>query len=317
MKVIDIINNAKKPLFTFELLPPLKGHDIDTIYNAIDPLVEFDPAYINITYHSHDVEYKERPDGLLEKQIVRKRPGTVALSAAIKNKYKITVVTHLICAGLTKEETEDILIDLNFLGIHNLLILRGDPPRSKRLFIPEDGGHAHSVDMVRQVVDLNNGKYLDTALQNAKSANFCIGVAGYPEKHCEAPNMESDLNFLKEKVDAGAEYIVTQMFFDNQKYFNFVNLCREKGINVPIVPGIKPMSSLKDIDLLPQIFSIDIPQNLVKEIKKCKTNADVREVGIEWATNQSKELIQFGVPGIHYYTLGRSDNIKRIAKAVF
>lgn len=317
MKVIDIINSAKKPLFTFELLPPLKGHDIDTIYNAIDPLVEFDPAYINITYHSHDVAYKERPDGLLEKQIVRKRPGTVALSAAIKNKYKITVVTHLICAGLTKEETEDILIDLNFLGIHNLLVLRGDPPKSKRLFIPEQGGHAHSVDMVKQVVDLNNGKYLDAGLQNAKSSDFCIGVAGYPEKHSEAPNMESDLNFLKEKVDAGADYIVTQMFFDNQKYFDFVEKCRAKGINVPIVPGIKPMTSLNDIDLLPQIFRIDIPEDLVKEIKKCKTNADVREVGIEWTTKQSQELIKYGVPGIHYYTLGRSDNIKRIAKAVF
>jgi len=317
MKVIDIINQAKKPLFTFELLPPLKGHDIDTIYDTIDPLMEFDPAYINMTYHSHDVAYKERPDGLLEKQIVRKRPGTVALSAAIKNKYNITVVTHLICAGLTKEETEDILIDLNFLGIHNLLVLRGDPPKSKRLFIPENGGHAHSVDMVRQVVDLNNGKYLDEELQNAKSSNFCIGVAGYPEKHCEAPNMDSDLNFLKEKVDAGAEYIVTQMFFDNQRYFNFVDKCRAIGITVPIVPGIKPLSSLKDIDLLPQIFRIDIPEELVSEVKKCKTNADVREVGVEWTTRQSQELIKYGVPGIHYYTLGRSDNIKRIAKAVF
>ncbi len=317
MKVTDIIKNADKPLFTFELLPPLKGHNIDTIYNAIDPLIEFDPAYINITYHSHDVVYKERNDGLLEKKIVRKRTGTVALSAAIKNKYKITVVTHLICAGLTKEETEDILIDLNFLGIHNLLVLRGDPPKSKRLFIPEKGGHAHSVDMLKQVVDLNNGKYLDEDLENAKSSDFCIGVAGYPEKHSEAPNMESDLNFLKEKVDAGAKYIVTQMFFDNQKYFNFVDLCREKGIAVPIVPGIKPVSSLKDIELLPQIFRIDIPEELVKEIKKCKTNSEVRELGVEWTTKQSQELIKYGVPGIHYYTLGQSDNIKKIARAVF
>ena len=317
MKVTDIIKNAKKPLFTFELLPPLKGHNIDTIYNAIDPLIEFDPAYINITYHSHDVVYKERNDGLLEKKVIRKRTGTVALSAAIKNKYKITVVTHLICAGLTKEETEDILIDLNFLGIHNLLVLRGDPPKSKRLFIAEKGGHAHSVDMVRQVVDLNNGKYLDEELENAKSSDFCIGVAGYPEKHCEAPNMEHDLNFLKEKVDAGAEYIVTQMFFDNRKYFDFVDKCRAKGITVPIVPGIKPVSSLKDIDLLPQIFRIDIPEELVREIKKCKTNAEVRELGVEWTTKQSQELIKYGVPGIHYYTLGQSDNIKKIARAVF
>ena len=317
MKVTDIIKNAKKPLFTFELLPPLKGHNIDTIYNAIDPLIEFDPAYINITYHSHDMVYKERSDGLLEKKIVRKRTGTVALSAAIKNKYNISVVTHLICAGLTKEETEDILIDLNFLGINNLLLLRGDPPKSKRLFIPEKGGHAHSIDMVKQVVDLNNGKYLDKDLENAKSSDFCIGVAGYPEKHSEAPNMDSDLNFLKEKVDAGAEYIVTQMFFDNQKYFDFVDKCRAKGINVPIVPGIKPVSSLKDIDLLPQIFRIDIPEDLVQEIKKCKKSCDVREVGVEWTTKQSQELIKYGVPGIHYYTLGQSDNIKKIAKAVF
>lgn len=317
MKVNDIIKNAKKPLFTFELLPPLKGNSIDTIYNAIDPLIEFDPAYINITYHSHDVVYKERKDGLLEKKIIRKRPGTVALSAAIKNKYKITVVTHLICAGLTKEETEDILIDLNFLGIHNLLVLRGDPPRSKRIFIPEKGGHTHSIEMVKQVVDFNHGKYLDAEMENTKISDFCIGVAGYPEKHSEAPNLEYDLNFLKEKVDAGADYIVTQMFFDNKKYFDFVDLCRKKGITVPIVPGIKPISSLNDIDLLPQVFRIDIPEDLVNEIKKCKTNSDVRQLGVEWTTKQSQELIQHGVPGIHYYTLGQSDNIKKIAKAVF
>jgi len=317
MKVIDKIKSAKKALFTFELLPPLKGHTIQEIYDTIDPLIEYNPAYINITYHQQEVVYKSRPDGLMEKRVIRKRPGTVAIAAAVQNKYKITVVPHMICGGFTKEETEDALIDFHFLGINNLLVLRGDPEKGKRKFIPVEGGHAHSSDLIEQIMNLNKGKYLHEELEDAMPTDFSVGVAGYPEKHIEAPNMDSDLEYLKLKIQKGAEYIVTQMFFDNRKYFDFVNKCREIGIDVPIIPGIKPVSTLNDISLLPQTFSIDLPTELINEIKKCRTNKDVRQVGVEWATMQSNELIKFGVPGIHYYTLDQSDNIKKIVSSVF
>jgi len=317
MKVIDKIKKAKKTLFTFELLPPLKGHTIEEIYNTIDPLIEFNPAYINITYHQQEVIYKTRPDGLMEKRVIRKRPGTVAIAAAIQNKYKITVVPHMICGGFTMEETEDALIDFHFLGINNLLVLRGDPEKGKRKFIPVKGGHTYSSQLIEQIMNLNKGKYLHEDLVNAMPTDFSVGVAGYPEKHIEAPNMETDLEYLKLKIDKGAEYIVTQMFFDNQKYFDFVEKCRTNGINVPIIPGIKPISTLSDSSLLPQTFSIDLPNDLIIEINKCKTKEQVRQVGVEWAVKQSKELVSKGVPGIHYYTLDQSDNIRKIAKAVF
>ncbi len=317
MKVIEKIKEAKKALFTFELLPPLKGHNIQEIYGTIDPLIEFDPAYINITYHQQEVLYKTRPDGLMEKRIVRKRPGTVAIAAAIQNKYKVTVVPHMICGGFTREETEDALIDLHFLGINNLLVLRGDPEKGKRKFIPVKGGHTYSSELIEQIMKLNKGKYLHEDMEEAMPTDFSVGVAGYPEKHIEAPNMQSDLEYLKLKVDKGAEYIVTQMFFDNQKYFDFVGKCKNIGINVPIIPGIKPVSTLNDRSLLPQTFNIDLPNELIQEIKKCKTQKEIRQVGVEWATNQSKELIKYGVPGIHYYTLDQSDNIKKIVKEVF
>jgi len=317
MKVIDKIKKAKNTLFTFELLPPLKGHTIDEIYAAIDPLIEFNPAYINITYHQQEVIYKNREDGFLEKKIIRKRPGTVAIAAAIQNKYKITVVPHMVCGGFTKEETEDALIDLHFLGINNLLVLRGDPVPGNKRFIPEPGGHKHSNELIEQIMDLNQGKYLHEHLVNAMPTNFSVGVAGYPEKHVEAPNMEVDLEYLKLKIDKGAEYIVTQMFFENQKYFDFVEKCRSVGIDVPIIPGIKPVATLNDVRLLPQTFNIDLPNELIGEIKKCASNKEVRQVGVDWAIMQSKELIQNGVPGIHYYTLDQSDNIRKIAKAVF
>ena len=317
MKVIDKIKNSKKALFTFELLPPLKGHTIQEIYDTIDPLIEFDPAYINITYHQQEVLYKTRPDGLLEKRVIRKRPGTVAIATAIQSKYKITVIPHMICGGFTKEETEDALIDLHFLGINNLLVLRGDPEKGKRKFIPVNGGHTHSSELIEQIMNLNKGKYLHEELEDAMPTDFSIGVAGYPEKHIEAPNMETDLEYLKLKIDKGAEYIVTQMFFDNQKFFDFVEKCKNIGIKVPIIPGIKPVSTLNDSSLLPQTFNIDMPNDLIDEIKKCKTNKEVRQVGVEWAIMQSKELIKSGVPGIHYYTLDQSDNIEKIAKAVF
>lgn len=317
MKVIDKIKKAKKTLFTFELLPPLKGHTIEEIYDAIDPLIQFDPAYINITYHQQEVHYKKRPDGLMEQRVIRKRPGTVAIAAAIQNKYKITVVPHVICGGFTKEETEDALIDLHFLGINNLLVLRGDPERGKRKFIPVKGGHTYSSELIDQIMRLNQGKYLHDEMEDAMPTDFSVGVAGYPEKHIEAPNMETDLEFLKLKIDKGAEYIVTQMFFDNQKYFDFVDRCKNIGINVPIIPGIKPVSTLNDSSLLPQTFNIDLPNDLICEIKKCKTHEQVRQLGVDWAIMQSKELVRNGVSGIHYYTLDQSDNIEKIARAVF
>jgi methylenetetrahydrofolate reductase (NADPH) len=317
MKVIDKIKKAKNTLFTFEILPPLKGHTIDEIYAAIDPLIEFNPAYINITYHQQEVVYKNRTDGFLEKKIIRKRPGTVAIAAAIKNKYKITVVPHIICGGFTKEETEDALIDLHFLGINNLLVLRGDPVPGNKRFISEPGGHKYSSELIEQIMNLNKGKYLHEHLMNAMPTDFSVGVAGYPEKHFEAPNLDIDLEYLKLKIDKGAEYIVTQMFFDNKKYFDFVDKCRNMDIDVPIIPGIKPVATLNDARLLPQTFHIDLPNDLMGEIKKCKSNKEVRQVGVEWAVMQSKELIQKGVPGIHYYTLDQSDNIRKIAKAVF
>jgi methylenetetrahydrofolate reductase (NADPH) len=317
MSVLDKIQNAKKPLFTFELLPPLKGHSIERTYAAIDRLMEFNPAYINFTSHRNEIVYHERPDGLIEKRITRKRPGTVALAAAVKYKYNITVVPHVLCGGFTKEETENVLIEMNFLGIDDVLALRGDPPRGSRSFIPEKDGHSNTYELVQQIVDMNRGKYLEDTLINATPANFCIGVAGYPEKHFEAPNMIADLENLKRKVDAGAHYIVTQMFFDNEKFFKFRDDCKAAGIDVPVIAGIKPISALNDIKLLPQTFHIDLPNDLFTAVMKCKNDEEAREVGIEWTTMQSKELIKAGVPGIHYYTLGRSDNIARIVKASF
>jgi len=317
MSVIDSIKSAKGPLFTFELLPPLKGHSIERIYAAIERLVEFQPAYINFTTHRNETVFKERPDGLLEKKIVRLRPGTIALAAAVKYKFNIPVVPHILCGGFTKEETENVLIEMKFLGINDVLALRGDPQRGSRTFIPEKTGHSHTFELVQQIADMNRGKYLEDALEHAEPTAFCIGVAGYPEKHFEAPNRLVDMEHLKKKVDSGAEYIVTQMFFDNNRFCRFRDECLKMGINVPIIPGLKPISALNDIKLLPQTFHIDLPNDLFSEVQKCKTDNDAREVGIEWATKQSRDLIKMGVPGIHYYTLGRSDNIARIVKASF
>jgi methylenetetrahydrofolate reductase (NADPH) len=317
MSVIDKIKEAKGPLFTFELLPPLKGHSIERIYSTIDRLVEYNPAYINFTSHRNETVFRERPDGLLEKKVVRLRPGTIALAAAVKYKYNIPVVPHVLCGGFTKEETENVLIEMKFLGIDDVLALRGDPQKGSRSFIPEKTGHTYTYELVRQIANMNKGIYLEDSLIDAEPANFCIGVAGYPEKHFEAANPEVDLQNLKKKVDEGAAYIVTQMFFDNAKFFKFRDDCRNAGIKVPIIPGIKPVSALNDIRLLPQTFHIDLPSDLFNEVKKCKDDNETREVGIEWATMQSKELIKMKVPGIHYYTLGRSDNVARIVKASF
>ena len=315
--VIETINNSKKPLFTFELLPPLKGHSIERTYAAIDRLIEFEPAYINFTSHRNEIIYKERADGLVEKKTVRLRPGTIALAAAVKYKYNITVVPHLLCGGFTKEETENVLIEMKFLGINDVLALRGDPQKGLRSFIPEKNGHINAADLVNQIIEMNRGKYLEESLANVTPTNFCVGVAGYPEKHFEAPNLKFDLENLKKKVDAGASYIVTQMFFDNDKFCLFRDECRKTGITVPIIPGLKPISAVSDINLLPQTFHIDLPDELFNAVAACKTDAEAREVGIEWAAMQSKELLKLEVPGIHYYTLGRSDNIARIVKAAF
>lgn len=315
--VIEHINNADRTLFSFELLPPLKGQDFSSTEKAIDPLMEFKPSFINITYHQEEAVYENLPGGLIRRNIVRKRPGTVGISAAIRYRYQVNVVPHIICGGFSKEDTENALIDLQFLGINNILALRGDPPEGTKIFIPEKDGNEHALDLIEQINDLNNGIYLDSNLKNTRSMNFCIGVAGYPEKHLESPNMDSDLYFLKKKIEAGASYIVTQMFYDNRKFFEFEKLCREKGITVPIIPGIKPISTKEQMVAIPKTFNVDLPVDLVKEIIKCKDNAQVRQVGVEWAIAQSKELIDFGVPVLHYYSMGKTDNIQQIAKAVF
>jgi len=316
MKVIDIIQQSEKTVFSFELLPPLKGQKPDKLYRTIDELIEFNPQYINITTHRDEVEFRELPGGLMQKKIVRKRPGTVAIASAIQNAYNIPVVPHVVCGGFTKEETENILLDLNFLGIKNVLALRGDGLKSESFFNPEREGHSHAKELVEQIVNLRQGKYLDPDIKNTAELDFCIGVAGYPEKHFEASNIDIDLLNLKEKVDAGADYIVTQMFFDNQKYYDFVTRCRAIGITVPIIPGIKPLAMMNQITVLPKLFSIDIPEAFASEVRKCKTNDEARAVGTEWAIEQSRDLIAHKVPCLHIYTYGISDNTRQIAKAV-
>ena len=312
MKVTEHLKNAKQTLFSFEILPPLKGKSIDSIYNTLDPLMEFNPTFIDVTYHREEYVYKNREDGLLERISVRKRPGTVGICAAIMNKYDVDTVPHIICGGFNKEETENALIDLDFLGVDNVLVLRGDPIKSETYFTAEEGGHRFASELLKQVDGMNNGIYLDEELKNSSKTDFCIGVAGYPEKHFESANMRSDIHFLKKKVEAGADYIVTQMFFDNQKYFDFVKLCRENDIDIPIIPGLKPISTEKQLTLLPHRFNLNLPNELVDEVLKCKSNEDVRQVGVEWAINQTKELIEFGAPCIHFYTMGKSDNVQKI-----
>lgn len=316
MKVTDHIKSAKDTLFSFEILPPLKGKSIQSIYDGIDPLMEFKPKFVNVTYHREEFVYKERENGLLEKIAIRKRPGTVGICAAIMNKYDVDAVPHLICGGFSKEETENALIDLQFLGIDNVLALRGDSIKTESNFRPHKDGHTFAVDLIKQIDEMNGGGYLmdDITLE---PTNFCIGAAGYPEKHFEAMNLNTDLLYLKAKVDAGAEYIVTQMFFDNQKYFEFVAACREIGITVPIIPGLKPIKSMNHISFLPKFFHIDYPEALSKELLKCTTNQEVENVGREWGIHQSKELKAAGVPCIHYYTMSNSSSVKAIAKEIF
>ncbi len=317
MKITEIIEKSDKTLFSIEILPPMKGGSIKDIFKMLDPLMEFNPPFVDVTYHREEYVYKNRGQGLLQKQIVRKRPGTIGICAAIKNHYDVETVPHIICGGFNKEETENALIELNFLGINNVLILRGDPVKSEQHFIPDENGHHYASELLEQVVNLNKGIYLDEELENSSKTDFCTGVAGYPEKHAEAPNMKSDLKYLKRKVDLGADYIVTQMFFDNQKYFDFVDACRAVGITVPIIPGIKPLSVKGHIVSLPKMFNIDLPDDLVDEVQDAKDSKAICQIGKEWCIEQSKELKAAGVPVIHYYTMSKSNLVKEIAGEVF
>lgn len=318
MNVISTLEKNKgKTLFSFEILPPLKGKNIQSIYEAIDPLMEFNPSFINVTYHREEFVYKKREKGFLEKVAIRKRPGTVGICAAIQNKYGVITVPHLTCGGFSREETENALIDLHFLGINDVLALRGDPVKTETTFIADPNGHSHAVGLVKQVTELNRGVYLDDEIKNPQPTSFCIGVAGYPEKHFEAMNMKQDIVYLKQKIDAGAQYIVTQMFFDNTKFFAFAERCRKEGINVPIIPGIKPLTTLKHIQFIPKTFHVDFPEELTDALILCKTNEEVADVGIQWAIKQSLALKEAQVPCIHYYTMGKSEHVKTIVKAVF
>lgn len=317
MKITEHIARAEgNTLFSFEIVPPVKGKNIQDLYDNIDPLMEFKPPFIDVTTSREEYVYVER-GGLLEKKVTRMRPGTVGICASLQHKYNIDTVPHVLCGGFTKEETEYMLVDCQYLGIENIMALRGDAMKGESYFAPTKGGHGYACELVAQIKDLNQGKYLLDDLKMEHLPDFCIGVAGYPEKHLEAPSLQTDLKRLKEKVDAGADYVVTQMFFDNKKYFEFVEAARAMGITVPIIPGIKPIAVPKHLQLLPQIFWVHLPQDLVEAVEGCKDNAAVRQVGIEWAIQQSKELKAAGVPVLHYYSMGKSSNIKAIAQEIF
>jgi methylenetetrahydrofolate reductase (NADPH) len=318
MKVTDHFLKAHgKTLISFEILPPLKGGSIQSIFDVLDPLMEFKPPFIDVTYHREEFIYRKGENGYYEKAAIRKRPGTVGICAALMNRYHVDAVPHLICGGFTIEETENALIDLRFLGVDNVLVLRGDARRFEDKFEPEPDGHAYALDLVKQVQGMNEGVYIDQSIINGDASDFCIGIAGYPEKHFEAPNLESDLHFLKKKIEAGADYIVTQMFFDNRKFFDFVDRCRAAGITVPIVPGLKPITKMYQINSIPRLFHVDIPNDFIDAFVKAKNAEARRQIGIEWCTHQSQELKAAGVPCLHYYTMGDVDTIKQIVSKVF
>ena len=318
MKVTQHIEDAKgKTLFSFEIIPPQKGKSIQELYDNIDPLMEFNPPFIDVTTSREEFVYIDKGNGLLDKKLTRMRPGTLGICASIKHKYNVDTIPHVLCGGFTKEETEYLLVDCHYLGIDNVMALRGDAMKDEKYFIPKNGGNDYAIDLVKQIKLLNDGKYLHDLLDVDNKSDFCIGVAGYPEKHLESPSLQSDLRRLKEKVDAGADYVVTQMFFDNSKYFEFVDKARALGITIPIIPGIKPIAVKKHMQLLPQVFRVDLPEDLISAIEKCKSSAEVKIVGIEWAIQQSLELKQAGVPVLHYYSMGKSENIRQIAKAIF
>ena len=318
MKVIDILNGSQRPFASFELVPPLKGSDASRLYQSLDPLMEFHPPFVNITCHRDEVEFVPNGDGNYTRMTLAKRPSTVAIVAAIMRRYpELEIVPHVICGGSSCSRVESELLDLHFLGINNIVALRGDALPGQKVFIPESDGFSHSSELVGMINNLNNGQYLDPTVKQGHSTNFCIGVAAYPEKHYEAANMETDIQHLKQKVEAGADYIITQMFFDNEKFYRFVDLCRKAGITVPIVPGLKPISTKKQIDMLPRSFHIDIPQELVSLMDKAKTAEDAYQLGIDWAISQSRDLLQHGFRAIHYYTMAKPDNVCQIVRAVF
>lgn len=317
MKVIDLIKSNGKTAFSFEILPPLKGTGIEKLFDTIDSLREFDPKYINITTHRSEYIYKDLGDGLFQRSKQRRRPGTVAVAAAIQNKYSIPVVPHLLCSGFSREETEYVLLDLQFLGITDLLVLRGDKAKHETAFIPEKNGYEHAVELQYQINDFNQGVFVDGSPIKVSGTPFAYGVACYPEKHEEAPNMESDIYWLKKKVEAGAGYAVTQMFYDNRNYFEFVERVRKEGIDVPVIPGIKPLSKRSQLSVIPKTFKIDLPEDLVSAASKCKTDEEVSQVGIEWCIGQCRELMAYGVPSIHFYTLSASDGIRRVAEEIY
>ena len=318
MKVIDILNNSRQPFASFELVPPLKGSDVTRLYDSIDPLMEFAPPFINVTCHRDEVEYVPNADGTYTKMTLAKRPSTIAIVAAIMRRYpNLQIVPHVICGGASRSKVESELLDLHFLGVQNVVALRGDAIPGQRFFIPEADGFSHSSELVALISNLNQGRYLDPTVKNGLPTDFCIGVAAYPEKHYEAANLDTDIQYLKQKVEAGADYIVTQMFFDNNSYFSFVDRLRQAGITVPVIPGLKPISSQRQIDLLPRSFHIDIPQQLVSELSKAKSADAAYQIGIEWAIQQSRELLAHGAPAVHYYTMAKSDNVCKIVKAVF
>lgn len=317
MKITDHIKKADNTLFSFEIIPPVKGKSIQQLYDNIDPLMEFKPPFIDVTTSREEFIYIEKSGGLLEKRLTRMRPGTLGICASIQNKYNVDTVPHLLCGGFTKQETEYLLVDCQYLGIDNLMALRGDARKEERRFESTTGGHQFAVDLVKQIQDMNHGNYLHEVIEITCDVDFCIGVAGYPEKHEEAPSMKTDLKRLKEKVDAGADYVVTQMFFDNQRYLDFVKCAREMGINVPIIPGIKPIATKQHLQLLPQTFHLDMPEDLVEAVQNCKSNKDVRQVGVEFCIAQCRELIANNVPVLHFYSMGKSDNIRDIASAIF
>lgn len=317
MRVIDLIHSNEKTAFSFEILPPLKGTGIEKLYDTIDALREFDPKYINITTHRSEYVYKDLGNGLFQRNRLRRRPGTVAVAAAIQSRYNITVVPHLLCSGFTREETEYVLLDLQFLGITDLLVLRGDKAKHESAFTPEDGGYHHATELQEQINHFNRGIFVDGSEMKVTHTPFSYGVACYPEKHEEAPNIDSDLYWLKKKVEAGAEYAVTQLFYDNKKYFDFVERARQAGIDIPIIPGIKPFKKLSQLSMIPKTFKVDLPEALAQEVAKCQTDADTQQVGIEWCTHQCKELMAHNVPSIHFYSIGAVDSIKEVAKVIY
>ena len=317
MRVTDLINSAEKTAFSFEILPPIKGTGIEKVYQDIDALREFDPKYINITTHRSEFVYKDLGNGLFQRNRVRRRPGTVAVAAAIQNRYGITTVPHILCSGFNREDTEYVLLDLQFLGITDLLVLRGDKAKHENIFTPEPGGYAHAVELEEQINRFNRGIFVDGSEMKISKTPFTYGVACYPEKHDEAPNMESDLYWLKKKVEAGAEYAVTQLFYDNRKYFEFVEKARAAGIYVPIIPGIKPFKKLSQLTVIPKTFKVDLPKELTDEVQKCTTDEQLKQVGIEWCIKQCKELIAHGVPSIHFYSVGAVDSIREVAKVIY